>query len=376
MNRSLLFFFVLTTIFLSTNCVSTDLPNKPDHDTRAKISSDSNEQTEAEGKTIQPTCKDNIQNQDETDIDCGGSNCPPCEPGKKCESGVDCESLNCSNSKICKKPRCVDGYPNGDETDADCGGSKCDPCDYHKKCNEDSDCKSRVCKDYICRKPTCNDDTHNGKESGVDCGSEKCGKCTSGKKCSDNEDCLSKVCNNENRCKKHTCKDGVKNGNETDTDCGGSCKGCSPDQKCSVDGDCASSICKNGKCIAPTCSDGVLNGNETKTDCGGHCAAKVKSPVELKQKEEGDTVTVSYDGSKCVQVKMECSPNGKIQIRATHASGSDSAIYVKNSKKGKEKINFFKWNTKEAAKPGQIFQICWVYGHAGTNIDWVEHTTP
>jgi hypothetical protein len=51
------------------------------------------------------TCDDGIQNGDETGVDCGGADCPPCTV----------------------TPTCEDGILNGDETGIDCGGS-CDPC--------------------------------------------------------------------------------------------------------------------------------------------------------------------------------------------------------------------------------------------------------
>lgn len=50
-----------------------------------------------------PTCTDNIQNGNETGVDCGGPDCPAC-------------------------PTCSDGIQNGDETGVDCGGPDCAPC--------------------------------------------------------------------------------------------------------------------------------------------------------------------------------------------------------------------------------------------------------
>ncbi len=41
-----------------------------------------------------PTCDDGKQNQNESDIDCGGP-CPPCDIGKKCRIDKDCESNYC-----------------------------------------------------------------------------------------------------------------------------------------------------------------------------------------------------------------------------------------------------------------------------------------
>ncbi|NND93957.1 MAG: T9SS type A sorting domain-containing protein [Flavobacteriales bacterium] len=50
-----------------------------------------------------PTCEDQIQNGDETGVDCGGPDCPVC-------------------------PTCTDGIQNGDEEGVDCGGSECPTC--------------------------------------------------------------------------------------------------------------------------------------------------------------------------------------------------------------------------------------------------------
>ena len=43
------------------------------------------------------SCNDNITNNGETDVDCGGPNCGACSDGKKCLSGSDCSSNNCNN---------------------------------------------------------------------------------------------------------------------------------------------------------------------------------------------------------------------------------------------------------------------------------------
>jgi len=70
-------------------------------------------------------CSDEVQNQDETGVDCGGS-CKAC-------------------------PTCKDGIQNQDETGTDCGGS-CAPC------------------------ATCKDEIQNQDETGIDCGGS-CGAC-------------------------------------------------------------------------------------------------------------------------------------------------------------------------------------------------------
>ncbi|MCD6498098.1 MAG: hypothetical protein J7M25_07320 [Deltaproteobacteria bacterium] len=44
-----------------------------------------------------PSCDDGILNQDETDVDCGGS-CPPCDVGLACTGDDDCASDACTNN--------------------------------------------------------------------------------------------------------------------------------------------------------------------------------------------------------------------------------------------------------------------------------------
>ncbi len=101
-----------------------------------------------------PTCYDGIQNQGEADIDCGGPNCDPCltcNDGiqNQGETGIDCGGPNCDPC-----PTCDDGIRNQGEYRVDCGGPNCDPC------------------------PTCNDGVQNQDETGVDCGGPNCAPCT------------------------------------------------------------------------------------------------------------------------------------------------------------------------------------------------------
>jgi len=124
------------------------------------------------------SCSDGIMNGNETEIDCGGPDCPACptcDDGMMNgdEEGVDCGGMECP---VC--PTCNDGIMNGDEEEVDCGGTVCAPC------------------------PTCDDGMMNGDEEGVDCGGPDCPVCP-------------------------TCDDGIMNGDEDDVDCGGSfCADC------------------------------------------------------------------------------------------------------------------------------------------------------
>jgi hypothetical protein len=75
------------------------------------------------------TCDDVITNQDETDIDCGGLICEPCEIGKTCKFDFDCYSGFCHpENNTCAYPTCNDEYKNQNEEGIDCGGP-CPPCE-------------------------------------------------------------------------------------------------------------------------------------------------------------------------------------------------------------------------------------------------------
>jgi MYXO-CTERM domain-containing protein len=76
----------------------------------------------------------------------------------------------------CQAPSCDDGVKNGEESDVDCGGESCEPCNVKLECAADEDCESNVCTRGMCMAATCSDGVENGDEDGVDCGGE-CGAC-------------------------------------------------------------------------------------------------------------------------------------------------------------------------------------------------------
>lgn len=45
---------------------------------------------------------------------------------------------------------CDDGRMTGDESDVDCGGADCAPCQAGKRCSEARDCISGVCNRFVC----------------------------------------------------------------------------------------------------------------------------------------------------------------------------------------------------------------------------------
>lgn len=191
------------------------------------------------------TCLDGIKNQDETDVDCGGS-CPLCDDGKNCSVDSDCINGWCYNG-TCKTSTCNDAIKGPGEGGIDCGGP-CPPCE------------------------SCNDSIKNQDETDTDCGGSICSKCADGKNCSVDSDCIIGWCF-LGVCTSPSCFDGVQNQNETSIDCGGLCPPCTDGEPCLVDSDCISGWCYNGTCMVPTCFDGVQNQNETGIDCGGPCLA-------------------------------------------------------------------------------------------------------
>jgi hypothetical protein len=143
-------------------------------------------------------CSNGIQDEDETDVDCGGTECFACDINSSCESNNDCSSGWCYNN-VCKVPSCSDSIQNGDETDVDCGGS-CQACALNQSCSVNFDCESGFCNDQgVCAESSCSDGVSNGDESGIDCGGS-CPPCPNGEDCFFDEDCDSGYCDDSGVC--------------------------------------------------------------------------------------------------------------------------------------------------------------------------------
>ncbi|HIH49275.1 TPA: hypothetical protein HA296_06765 [Candidatus Woesearchaeota archaeon] len=198
---------------------------------------------------ILPTCSDGIQNGDETDVDVGGSKCPPGGVNATCLVNVDCTSRNCVSGRCREADHCGNAIKDETETDIDCGGTRCQKCENDLECKAGNDCLSGYCDPsfQLCKSPSCTDTKKNGYESDVDCGGLRCSGCDAGKTCNANNDCESKVCANK-VCQAPLCTDTVQNGNESDVDCGNNCQLCLDGKKCKSNDDCQSGSCQGGKC--------------------------------------------------------------------------------------------------------------------------------
>ncbi len=235
-----------------------------------------------------PTCSDTTQNQGESGIDCGGdSPCAKCDTGFGCTQKAHCIHGVCGSNNVCAAPTCGDTVQNQSETDIDCGGPYCrsssTACDNGKKCVEDADCKDQWCTipaggtTRVCVQPTCTDSQQNGSESDQDCGGTCPTKCADTLKCTKDSDCANGWCNNL-RCATPACTDSIENGTETGADCGGNCaagcltaydsncKQCSDGSGCGGEIDCKSLNCVDNVCAVPTgttptaCVGKVLDG--------------------------------------------------------------------------------------------------------------------
>lgn len=153
------------------------------------------------GLCVPPTCTDDQQNGDETDLNCGGDDCAPCGEGDACEVATDCESGICDGDHVCTAPRCGDGVQQAGEACDDGNETNDDGCD---------DGNGGNCTETACG-------------NGVVAGDEACddGNATLGDGCDDGPDgnCTDTACGNGVVTANEACDDG----NDVDGDCCDAC---------------------------------------------------------------------------------------------------------------------------------------------------------
>lgn len=188
------------------------------------------------------SCDDGEQSGDQTDVDCGGSECEPCQEGMACEVAADCASNVCSDG-VCAPATCDDGEQSGDQTDIDCGGEECPACPTGSDCEADGDCQSGQCEDGTCTISECADVDC---DDGTTCYRGECHpECETSAQCDDDSRCF------EGRCASYDCSDVVCDAGEQCHD--GICYGACEDSE-----DCESDFasCEAGACVVPNCYDG------------------------------------------------------------------------------------------------------------------------
>jgi len=77
-----------------------------------------------------------------------------CGDGFVRDSVETCDDANADDSDtcttLCAAPTCVDGIQSGGESDVDCGGPECSPCELAEGCEQPSDCESGSCDQGQC----------------------------------------------------------------------------------------------------------------------------------------------------------------------------------------------------------------------------------
>jgi hypothetical protein len=254
------------------------------------------------------TCFDGVRNQDETDVDCGGTVCPPCDTSQSCEDGSDCASLVCDNG-MCRLPACDDGVKNGDETDLDCGGS-CLPCGPNQNCVDDDDCASGLCSNEVCIAATCQDGLQNGTETDIDCGGPGCPGCPEGGACVENGDCATAFCD-EGTCVAVECLVNANCSHLSGTCIVGQCNQATHECEAANafqgaacnDGDpCTNSSCNEGICAGPPINCSFLDAECALGMCeeGVGCVQQPLNDGDLCEDSDACTTNTTCSEGSCV----------------------------------------------------------------------------
>jgi hypothetical protein len=181
------------------------------------------------GACTAASCRDGVNDGDETGVDCGGS-CPPCDDGAPCKGPADCKSKHCDGLG-----GGGGGGAGGGAGGAGAGGGGggnalgvCAPCTAHADCAADEYCDPA---------------------SGA-CASKK----ADGQSCQEPAACLSA-----------SCSDGVC----CDAPCGGACDACSVAAGATTDGVCA--LVGKGAPGNPLCEGGFAC-DGASTGCPTSCS--------------------------------------------------------------------------------------------------------
>ena len=203
-----------------------------------------------------------------------GDGCTGCtvDPSWSCHEGDPCSASACA-------PGCADGDVTFAETDLDCGGPDCEPCEAGLACAVDSDCLSGFCLAAVCMPTSCGDGTLHALEGCDDGNDADLDGCTAGCQVEPGYACVGQpsVCS-------ATCGDGLLGLGVESCDDGGLVAGDGCDGSCAIEGDwsCTQDGGVTSVCSPPGCGDAAVSGGEGCDDgdltggdgCDAQCAVE------------------------------------------------------------------------------------------------------
>ncbi len=258
--------------------------------------------------------------------------------------GDRCLLKSCGGIPVCSAGACIcescnDGFHNGQETDTDCGGPRCSPCELEDICKSPRDCRSSYC-DGTCKNPVriaaidaptdplverqvarlqieCENLTDRPQACPIHVEDIQFGQVHGGLNWADDfretvpaqskrtyrvnvtingigaRQLRVRISHNNNsyvideaivpiQVEAKECRNRKHDANESFVDCGGpsTCRRCLDQHRCTQGADCVSQYCQiavgetEGVCIPKpdnTCNDGIRNFGESATDCGSVC---------------------------------------------------------------------------------------------------------
>jgi len=249
----------------------------------------------------------------------GNGQCVECIDNTQCGTDV-CDT----DTGTCVDASCTDLTQDGQETDVDCGGPICGPCDNDKHCANPGDCVSGFCDAGTC---------HPCATSGNCGGNQFCDATVDGGTCvADKPD--GQTCTADDQCQHSHCN---RIGNGTtkmccDVDCVGTCLSCANGDTGMTNGTCAlvtngtdpADDCPTATCKTGTCFNGSCGNMANNTTCGNGptCAGDDLTPQQTCQ----SGVCTTPANADCMEYSCDASAMPDACFTACTAQGDCAAM--------------------------------------------------
>ncbi|WP_437585653.1 hypothetical protein [Sorangium sp. So ce1000] len=242
-------------------------------------------------------CDDGTRNNEETDVDCGGSTCPQCDIAKACAAADDCASGFCADGVCCNAAcdaacdACTAALKASGDEDGTCGPSKAE-----------SECGEATCSEGVqTSRGTCDG-------TSVACGPGEEKACEEFA-CDPEANACFTECTESPQCARcHECS--ANDGACTLAAPGTPGLGCDEDQVCDAEGECrpanGQACTESGECASGLCVDGVC--------CNAACdSACMACNIEGSEGTCSNVPLGSEDGSDCSEVNV-CDGEGACKL--------------------------------------------------------------